>query len=205
MVVVMSSSARPVRLPAFVAVATVSALALAACSGGSDNAATSTATSTTSTSTTSSAASTSTTTTSTPPPTSTTSATSTTTATSTSTTPKPTATTSTTAPPSTKFINACVTANSKLNSVVSQWNAAVASGNDSKLDAAAKNFTTTASALMALRTEAWDHQFSLDIQDLANELNAMANARKNDQTVSTADFNTKVTALRTYCQSRLKS
>lgn len=204
MVVAMSSSPRPVRRTAFVVAATVSTLALAACSGGSDNAATSTSTSSPATSTTSSATPTSTT----PPPvtTTTTSApTSTTTSASSSATPKPTATTSTLAPPSTKFINACVTANSKLNSVVSQWNAAVASGNDTKLDAAAKNFTATATALLALRGEAWDRQFSLDIQAIAGELNDMANARKNNQTVSTSDFNAKVTTLRTYCQSRLKA
>ena len=203
----MSSSPRPVRLPVFVAAATVSALALAACSSGSDTAATSTApAASTTSSTTSSAmptststapATTATTTTSTPPTSTTSKAT--------STTPKSTARTSTTPPPSTKFINACVTANSKLNTAVSQWNAAVASGNDAKLDAAAKNFTTTATALMGLRTVAWDRQFSLDVQAIASELNAMANARKNNQTVTTTDFNAKVTTLRTYCQSRLKS
>ncbi|MFC6715541.1 hypothetical protein [Branchiibius cervicis] len=98
-----------------------------------------------------------------------------------------------------------MTANSKLNSAVSQWNAAVSGGNDSKLDAAAKNFSTTATQLMGLRQGAADRQFSLKIQDLASELNSMANARKNNQTVTTGDFNTKVTALRTYCQTRLKS
>lgn len=192
----MSSSPRTVRVPAFVAAATVSALALAACSGGSDNAATSTppATSTTSSATstatpTSTSTAPTTTTTSTPPPTTTT------------TTPKPTATTPA---PTTKFINACVTANSKLNSAVSQWNAAVASGNDSKLDAAATNFRTVGGILIGLRGEAWDRQFSLDVQAVATELNKMADARKNNQTVTTTAFNSKVTALRTYCQSRLK-
>lgn len=190
----MSSSPRTLRVPAFVAAATVSALALAACSGGSDNAATSTppATSTTS-SATSTATPTSTSTapaTSTPPPTTTT------------TTPKPTATTPA---PTTKFINACVTANSKLNSAVSQWNTAVASGNDNKLDAAATNFRTVGGILIGLRGEAWDRQFSLDVQAVATELNKMADARKNNQTVTTTAFNSKVTALRTYCQSRLKS
>lgn len=208
MVVAMSSSVRPVRLPVFVAAATVSALALAACSGGSDNAATSTATSTTSSTaaTTSSPTSTATSTsTSASPSTTTTTASSTTSTSTTSATPKPTSTTATQAPPTTKFINACVTANSKLNSAVSQWNAAVASGSDSKLDAAAKNFRTVGGILIDLRTDAWDRQFSLDAQAIATELNAMADARQNNQTVSTTTFNTKVTALRTYCQSRLKS
>ncbi|PWJ26854.1 hypothetical protein ATK17_3032 [Branchiibius hedensis] len=198
----MSSSARTVRFPAFVAAAAVSGLALAACSGGSDNASTAAPTTSSPTSTTALESTTSTpsaTTTSTPPPTSTT------TATSPSTTPKPTATTSTTPPPSTAFINACVTANSKLNTVVSQWNAAVSSGNNSKLDAAAKNFTTTATQLLALRQGAGDRQFSLKVQDIASELGSMATARKNNKTVTTTDFNAKVTALRTYCQSRLKA
>ena len=81
----------------------------------------------------------------------------------------------------------------------------MASGNDSKLDAAASNFTATAKALLALRTDAADAQFSAKVQAIASELNDMVDARKNSQTVTTTDFNAKVTALRTYCQSRLKS
>lgn len=194
MVVVMSSSPRTVRLPAFVALAAVPVLALAACSGGSDTAATSATTSSATTSTTTSAP---TTTTTTPAPT--------TTSPSSSATPKPTATTSTTPPPSTAFVNSCVSANSKLNAAVSQWNAAVGNGGDAKLDAAAKNYQTVAQELLDLRKPANDRNFTLKVNDVVHQMLAMASARQNNQTVSTTTFNSKVTALRTYCQSRLGS
>lgn len=208
MVVAMSSSPRSLRLSAVLATATAAVLSLAACSDGSTSGASSpavTSTTSTATSTSTSSAPTTTTTTTSAPTTTSTAPTTSTKPTTTSAAPKPTASTATTPPPSTKFVNACVTANSKLNAAVAQWNAAVANGGDAKLDAAAKNFSTTATALMGLRTQASDRTFSLNIQAVASELNSMASARKNDKTVTTSNFNTKVAALRTYCQARLKA
>lgn len=151
---------------------------------------------------------------STPLPSSTTSAapTSTSTSTSTSTTSTtskaPTTTTSSSSSTSTKPFNStlatsCINATSNMNAVVREWNSATKSGRTSRLDDAAKKFSSTAVSLRNTGKSAKDAGFLKRADDVADELDKMKTARDNRKSVLTGDYNSAARELRGYCKVQL--
>lgn len=185
----MKTQSRTTRTTGLVAVLAAGAMTLSACSGGSDSASSGTTSSTTST--------TSSTSSSTP------SSSSTTTSSTSS------ATTSTASPTSTgasqALITSCVNANTRSNAAMTQWNNAVRTQLTVDLDNAAKNFRTTATYLRTLTKAPADKAFTPLVLAVAKDLDAMADARKNRETVSGSQYNSDAQKLRTYCTNKIKA
>jgi hypothetical protein len=98
-------------------------------------------------------------------------------------------------------VGACLTANRENNAASTQWNSAVNSQSASKLDAAAKNFRTTADGLRKLPAKSGDKGFAGRIKSVAGDLDAMAKARLDGKTVDTTTYNKDSEKLRSYCQT----
>jgi hypothetical protein len=119
-------------------------------------------------------------------------------------TPKPAASTEAKKPvPKADPVGACKTANAKSNAAIMQWNSAVSSQLTSKLDAAARNFRTTASTLRKLPYTARQAGFTTRARAVATDLDSMAKARFAGQTVDPSKYNTDSEKLRSYCQAVL--
>lgn len=108
----------------------------------------------------------------------------------------------TTSKPSVKAdpVGACLTANKDSNSAITQWNAAVTSQSKSKLDAAAKNFQTTADNLRKLPATSQDKGFETRVKAVATDLDVMAKAQFDGKSVTTTAYNKDSGTLRSYCQ-----
>ncbi|GAB3492465.1 hypothetical protein [Flexivirga lutea] len=100
-------------------------------------------------------------------------------------------------------VGACKTANSKSNAAISQWNTAVDSQSKSKLDAAARNFKSTATALRKLEGKARQKGFTSRVKAVAGDLETMASNRFAGKTVDPSTYNTDSESLRSYCQKVL--
>ncbi|RYG77350.1 hypothetical protein EU513_08535 [Yimella sp. RIT 621] len=202
--------ARRGRAAAPTAVLVVGALALGGCNSGDDNSSSSssrsTTSSTSSSSTTTSATSTRSSAATSSAPASSSSSAPTSAASSSpasSQSSKPSATSSKPAASPT-LVKSCINANSRSNSAVNEWNAAVRSKDSTQLDNAAKGFRQTATYLRTLTKTPGDKQFTPLVWAVAKDFDDMATARVRRQTVSTKNFNSDAQKMRTYCLSKIK-
>ena len=97
-------------------------------------------------------------------------------------------------------VGACLTANKESNAAITQWNAAVSSQSKTKLDAAAKNFQTTATSLRKLPAKSQNKGFESRVKAVATDLDVMAKAQFDGKSVTTSTYNKDSETLRTYCQ-----
>lgn len=112
---------------------------------------------------------------------------------------------STKAKPKPDPVSACKTANSQSNQAISQWNAAVSSQSKSKLDSAAHNFRTVSGSLRKLPAKAGNQSFTVRVNAVANDLDAMARDRFAGKSVDPSKYNTDSETLRSFCQKILTS
>ncbi len=73
------------------------------------------------------------------------------------------------------------------------------------LDSAAKNFSSTATYLRTLTAKPADKTFTSLIGAVAKDFDTMAKARADKKSVSTTQYNTDATKLRTYCQNKIQA
>ncbi|WP_265442989.1 hypothetical protein [Flexivirga meconopsidis] len=97
-------------------------------------------------------------------------------------------------------VGACTTATQKTNDAATKWNNAVDTQVSTQLDSAAANFRSTAKELRGLAPQAGDAGFEKRISYVVRDMEKMAQARTNRQTVDTQWFNRDSKGLRTYCQ-----
>ena len=102
------------------------------------------------------------------------------------------------------MVKSCIDANSRSNSAVNDWNAAVRSKDSTQLDNAARGFRQTATYLRTLTKAPGDKQFTPLVWAVAKDFDDMATARVRRQTVSTKNFNSDAQKMRTYCLSKIK-
>lgn len=117
---------------------------------------------------------------------------------------KPSSSTSTTKRLDAKLVGSCVSASTKINGAIGQWNTAVRSGDSDQRASAARRLGSTAGELRTLASKSKHKQFSTRARGVAGDLDKMKKAHDSKKSVHSGDLNASYRGLRTWCTDQIK-